>query len=163
YNVIPDEWQNFAQNSDRERTTANAVTGLELGAQVVELATRASKEYAFTANGVLPNETEGIIGPFPVAEIEEEAVKASANLTASIAAYIQFASAQATEAMAKGLENAQKLSNLDLEDLLQNYEYRDELKWTTLETQSHLQSQYARLAELQSQIEVVQQSLQKVQ
>ena len=163
YKVIPKEWKNFAQNSDAQRATAKLTAGFEVTAKTIDLLAEAGKEHLFIANGILPKEAEGIIGPFPLAAIEEDALQADANLVASWAAYAQFTAAQATEFEAAGREEFQELNNLDLEDLLKNYEYRGDLKWPTLQTEVDLQNQYAKQAELQSQVEAVQQAYQKIQ
>jgi hypothetical protein len=163
YDRIPDEWKESIENLSRQEATAGVVKGLELTAKSVELVARITKEALFANSGMLPGETEGIIGPFPVAEAHGAELKALAQNIAVWTTYPQFIAAQASEFAGVSRELQQEYWNLDLERLLKNYEFQGELRWETAETIIKLRNQYIKAAELQAQAESVQQSGERVQ
>ena len=72
-------------------------------------------------------------------------------------------SAQASEFAASRPGTAATANGTPTSSVLKDYESRSDLKWPTLDTQNDLQNQYVKLAELQSQVEALQQAYQKIQ
>jgi hypothetical protein len=163
YERIPDEWKSSIRNIESKRVSLGIIKGFEIDASSIEVLALAYKEFSFNNAHLLPNETEGIIGPYPVLEIHDAQLRATARNVASRASFAQFIAAQTSEFASMSREIVQEKDDLSLEQLLKNYEYQGELRWETAETQIKLRNQYVKLAELQAGVAAFEQSFQRIQ
>jgi hypothetical protein len=112
--------------------------------------------------GLVPKEIGGVVGPFPVEEVNEN-VGASIKMAAASFKYAQFLSTHAMSAGIYGREGAQERWTAELEKLIADNTYQDVLHWSSLDTQAKLKNQFVKQAELMEQVEALEQSYQRIQ
>lgn len=156
------EWPNTISTKNYKITINKILTGLKVLAGDWVIRARMSSSKALAANGIFPQQVAGFIGPYPVAQVnnpfggpEIEALVVAAQLEAQTAAVYENAN--------YFFGTIGDIAEQALQNQISNNSFRSQLKWPTLETEVNLQNQYVKLAELQSKVEALQQSQQKIQ
>ncbi len=162
YSRYPDEWKEHEQDEEAKKETARVVSGLRITKELTEIVTAATKEIGYADLGIVPKETEGIVGPFPVEEIHTK-LDLPLELAILGTTYAQWLIAHSFEAGIEGQQMAQEIQNADLEELLKGNEYQSLLRWNTADTMDKLKQQYVKQSELFAQVEALSQSYQRVQ
>ena len=155
------EWERTTDLLAHRQETARIVAGLKIAKESVELVARVSKELGYYLKDIEPKETEGIIGPFPVAEMEEDP-GAFLGLSVRLGSWAKFLVGQGFEIGIEGRQLQQEIWEVDLERLLKGDEYLEILKWLPQATQVKLKEQYVKRAELFEQVEALAQSHERV-
>ncbi len=156
------EWDRTTDNLADKKETSRIVNGLKIAKESFEIVAGILKDIAFMKNQTDPTETEGVIGPFPVAELHGD-VTAFMQWMTVIQAWGKFLIAHGFEVGIDARELQQEQWDVDLERLLRGYEFDEHLQWLPQETQAKLKEQYVKQAELFEQVEALSQSYQRVQ
>jgi hypothetical protein len=162
YTRYPGEWGAAVTNLDRIKQTSRIVEGLKVSSELVKITASGIAEIGVYGAGLVPKEIGGVVGPFPVEEVNEN-VGASIKMAAASFKYAQFLSTHAMSAGIYGREGAQERWTAELEKLIADNTYQDVLHWSSLDTQAKLKNQFVKQAELMEQVEALEQSYQRIQ
>ena len=161
YTRYTDEWKQTAQDLEDKKETARIVSGLKLTARAVKMVADTMKEAAFFINGADPEETEGMVGPFPIADMTENPTMFTA-IALFFGAWTKYAVSEGFDLGIESRQLKQEQWEANLEKLLKGNEYQSLLRWGTEDTLVKLKEQYVKQAELFAQVEALAQSQERV-
>jgi hypothetical protein len=155
-------WATTVENANYTFTTQQTLKGLKVSAQDIFNLVRFILESIAITDGTAPKQVAGFIGPYPVAEVEGQVGRLT-ELSLLNSGWIASLVGLGYDTAAYGYDVGLARRSRDLQNLINDQTFRDQLKWPTLSTEIDLQNQYVKLAELQSKVEAFQQSHQKIQ
>ncbi|HRI12539.1 MAG TPA: LamG domain-containing protein [Verrucomicrobiota bacterium] len=156
------EYDHRVDNQELKLSITRAIEGLKITGDILNLLTAAAKEAGFLFSKISPVTTQGVAGPFPVAELTE-----SPGVLAQIAivgaTYSRFIGNLSYDSAASGVRILQTHSDTDLAELLAGNQYFTLLRSNLASTVWDLRSQDVALAELLAQVQALEQSYERVQ
>ncbi len=155
------EWAKKEDVENKEEATKRIVSGLKLGKELTELTCEGIKEIALATADMLPSETAGIFGVFPVEELSED-LGTPAKAAIMVSTYAQWLVAHSFEIGIEGREMQQARWDAELQSKLTANEYHDLLRWNTEDTLVKLKEQYVKQSELIAQVEAFQAAVERV-
>ena len=158
YDRYTTEWGKTEFVQKGEKITLGLVTGFKVAKALFEWGIDTVRDSALEEANLVPIPGEGIVGPFPSANLIDQNVQTALRLAVRIDYWLKFALVKSFERGIDGAELAQSIKKIQLEEVLKNEEYQDLLQWNTEETLVKLKQQYVKQAGLFAQVEALAQS-----
>jgi len=161
YYSIPTKWWAVNLNTRRKKDTSEILEGLKLTKSMFDLLTKGLVEGAERLYKATPHEIVGLTGPFPVVQTKLN-MGGVLGISMTIAATLNEVAAHVFEEAIIGREGLQERWDLEREAILDDLNYKDLLRWPTLETQVKLKEQFIKQAELMKEVQALGQQVQQV-
>lgn len=156
------EYDQRVDNQELKLALTTTGESLKIIGDLLDLITRGLRDAGLQVAGIVPNTVEGVIGPFPTAQVVN---RPSALLRVAVMAetYSRFLVTHGYDAALASFRIAQTRSDTDLAKLLAGNQYFAALRSNIAGTVWDLRSQDVAVAELLAQIQALEQSYQRVQ